>query len=97
MLKSDIDANSQAHEHFENVLAAAANFMSSQLRMENSVIGSIRMEGAWFISNSSSLVVKFSCKEDIDIVNSFKKNLPQNSYCIGYYPTVHLTFGSLLA
>ena len=56
-------------------VVAAKRFMAQALKMGQDVFQQVTVESAWPAHNEPALITKFSSKIDIDIVNSFKKNL----------------------
>ena len=67
---------------FDNVeiarVAAAKRFMAEALKMGPDSIQQVTLEKAWPAETESELTAKFSSRLDIDIVNSFKRNLGPN-------------------
>ena len=59
-------------------VAVAEQFMREALRMGNDLLLQVTAERAWPAENEPALIVKFSSKLDVDIVDSFKKNLGPN-------------------
>ena len=56
-------------------VAAVKKFMNEVLKMGSDVMQQVTLQSAWSSENEHSLIVKFSSKLDIDIVNSFKKSI----------------------
>ena len=56
-------------------IQTARNFMLNHLKMDPLTLEQVTIMDIWPDTVDSCLIVKFSCKLDVEIINSFKKNL----------------------